>query len=472
MIIILKIILCSSLLLAVYYWFLQKEKMHQFNRFYLLFSLIFSYTVPFISIKTENPKPVSRLQKTIEATQQVLDLTPKQESFNWINLVWIIYGIVTLIFLTKFIVSIIKIKNLKGEKIVYQNYNVLITKENISPFSFLNTIYLSNNYLINNKIDLRIFLHEKSHLEQKHSIDLLFIEILKAFTWFIPSIYFYKKAIITNHEFLADEYVLKIDFNVKDYQNLILDEIISTQNYNLTHTFNFKNTKKRFIMMNTKKSKLTTLKKAISIPVLLLAFGLFVQKTYANTIENIIKETQKKISEPEKKAIPENMIEPIAKTEPESLTEEETTPNEPIENTNDEKIIQDTVRPKSNQNVNTTPETLQNKNSNISEYEEVTVVPQYPGGINEMRNKLSKAFDASKINISKTKEIYRTDLTYTITEDGNVVDVKTAGSNELFNIEAISALKKANENITWKPAEKDGKPVRYRMRIPLTMAFQ
>ena len=469
MIIVLKIILCSSLLIGIYYWLLQKEKMYQFNRFYLIFSLIISCIVPFISIKTESPKPINRLQTTIEATQQALDLTPKQESFNWINLVWIVYGIITLILLAKVIISIIKIKSIKGEEIIYQNQKVLVTEENISPFSFFNTIYLSNNYLINNKIDSRIFLHEKSHLEQKHSIDLLFIEILKACMWFNPSIYFYKKAIVTNHEFLADESVLKNDFNVKDYQNLILDEIISSKNYNLTHTFNFNNTKKRFIMMNTKKSKITNIKKAISIPILVLAFGLFVQKTYANNIEHIIREAKKEISEPEKSPTPEKVAEAVTKPEVESLTEQETVQNEPIENKNEEKKISDTIRPKSSHNVNTTSETQQNRNANN---EEVTLLPQYPGGLNEMRNKVSKSFDGSKIAPNKSKEIYRTDISYTVTEDGSLTDIIASGNNEPFNTETISSFKKANENITWKPAEKDGKPVRYRMRIPLTMSFQ
>jgi bla regulator protein BlaR1 len=472
MIILLKIILCSSLLIAVYYLFLQKEKMYQFNRFYLLFSLVFSYTVPFISIKTETPKPANRLQTTIEATQQVLDLTPTQESLNWTNIVWIFYGIVTLFFLTKGVISILKIKSLQGEKFIYQNQTVVLTEENTSPFSFWKTIYLGKNYLINNKIDSRIFLHEKSHLEQKHSIDLLFIEILKIFTWFNPFVYFYKKAIVTNHEFLADESVLKYDFNVKDYQNLILDEIISSQNYNLTHTFNFHNTKKRFIMMNTKKSKLANIKKVISIPILIAAFGLFVQKTYANNIEHVIKETQKKFSENEKKSTPENIVQTASNNDSLKLTEENTAEKEPLKTTNDEKNISDTIRPNTNQNVNETPETLQNKNVNISENEEVTVVPQYPGGINELRNKISKSFDGSKITLNKNKEMYKANISCTITETGNVSNLKVSGNNELFNNETILSFKKANENIVWKPAEKNGKAVPYTFKIPLTMSFE
>ena len=456
MIIILKIILCSSLLLAVYYLFLQKEKMYRFNRFYLLFSLLFSYTVPFISVTSEMPRSANRMRSTIEATQQVLDISPKQESFNWINWVWIVYGAVTLILLVKTIISLLKIKNMKGEKVVYQNQSIIITEEHISPFSFWNTIYAGKNYLTDNTIDSRIFLHEKSHLEQKHSIDVIIVEIIKVFTWFNPSVYFYKKAIIANHEFLADESVLKNDFNIKEYQNLILEEIISSQNYNLTHTFNFKNTKKRFIMMNTKKSKLADLKKVISIPVLMMAFGLFVQKTYANPMEKVIEKTQETISGPVKKQITESN-EPITDdVKNESLNPENGITEELSQNVIDEKVVQDTIRPKEGKNVSTK--------------DEATLLPQYPGGINEMRNKMSKAFDPSKMNLDKAT--YRTEINYTILEDGNIADIKASGNNEAFTAEAINSFKKANENIIWKPAEKDGKPVRYSMRIPLTMSFQ
>lgn len=461
------------MLIALYFQFLQKEKMYMFNRFYLIFSLLFSYTVPFISIKYGTPRPSDRFQTTIEATQDVLDLSAgHEESFDPINLIWIIYGIVTLFLLTKNILSILRIKKIKGEKIVYKNQTVVLADENISPFSFWNTIYLGKNYLINNQIDLRIFLHEKSHINQKHSIDLLFIELLKIFTWFNPSLFFYKKAIITNHEFLADESVLKKNFNIKDYQHLILDEIISSKNYNLTHTFNFNDTKKRFIMMNTKKSKLTNLKKAISFPVLLFVFGLFVQKTYANPIEKIINKTHNKTLEPVKNSLSEDIGKTFSDVENKILNQQIETKGTQIENTNSRRTVQDTVRPKEGKNTNLKDEIATRNTETTISKDDVTLLPQYPGGFNALRTKISKLFDASKMNTDKSKKLNRTELTYTVDETGNVIDVDATGNDEIFNTEAISALKKANENVVWTPAEKDGKPVRYRMRIPLTMSFQ
>jgi hypothetical protein len=446
--------------------------MYVFNRFYLIFSLLLSYTVPFISIKSETPKPSNRFQTTIEATQDVLDLTAGHENFDQINFIWIIYGTVTLFLLTKTILSILKIKKIKGEKIIYKNQTVVLVDENISPFSFWNTIYLGKNYLIYNQIDPRIFLHEKSHIDQKHSIDLLFIEIIKIVTWFNPSLYFYKKAIVANHEFLADEAVLDKKFNVKDYQHLILDEIISQKNYNLTHTFNFNNTKKRFIMMNAKKSKLTNFKKVAIAPVLLLAFGLFVQKTYANPIEKIIEKTQNKTSEVLKKTLSEDTGRVFDDSENKFLNQQIETQGTQIENTNSSRAVQDTVRPKEGKNTNLKEETAARNTETATPKDDVTSLPQYPGGFNVLRTKISKLFNPSKLNTDKSKKFNRTELTYTVDETGIITDVTATGNDETFNTEAISALKKANENVVWIPAEKDGKPIRYRMKIPLAMSFQ
>ncbi len=436
--------------IALYFVFLEKEKMYRFNRFYLLFSVIFSYTAPFITVTSEHPKPTGKIQTALEATTQVLDLTTRHERFDWISFLLILYGIITVILLVKTIYSILKIQKIKGKEIWYGNQKVVVTEKNMPAFSFWKTIYIGKNYLVNNQIDPRIFIHEKSHIDQKHSIDLLFIEVIKIFTWFNPSLFFYKKAVVTNHEFLADESVLKKKFNIKDYQHLILDEIILSKNYNLVHTFNFNNTKKRFIMMNTKKSKMTNLKKVISIPVLLLAFGLFVQKTYAGNKENLsgtITRVAEKISE--RKA--EN---PVVKQnkypakELSTLKEEKDIP----ENIS---VKKDTIRPENKGNIDS----------------QITTVAEYPGGHNQLRNNVAKLFDGSKMN-EKNQKTMRVEINYIVDEKGKVTDVTATGNDEVFSTEAVSAFKKANENVVWKPAEKDGEPVRYRMKMPMTMSFQ
>lgn len=465
--IILKIILCSSLLIALYYLFLEKEKMHRFNRFYLIFSLVFSYVIPFITITTEFSKLNNNPQLIFEETAQQIVLFPtRQESFNWMNLTLIVYGIVTSILLIKAIISVLKIKNLKGKEINYLGQKIIITNQNLSPFSFWKTIYLGENYLANNEIDSRIFLHEKSHLGQKHSIDLLLIEILKIFTWFNPALYFYKKATVTNHEFLADEYVLKNNYNVKDYQNLILQEIISGQHYNLTHKFNFNNTKKRFIMMNTKKSKLTKLKKIVSIPLLIAIFGLFVQKTYANNSSLNSKNFNKKTQN----IIPSETSELIKK-------EELNTKINVTENTNDEKIILDTIRPNKKNDVKISKKEKQKSTEYendppppSAQYSKDFVTAEYPGGINSFRTKLASNFNGSVLD--GKKGFIKSVVLLNLDENGKITQISATGDNIAFNNELTRAANAANNETLWKPATRNGKSEATVFKLPVTMTFE
>ena len=135
--IVLKIILCSSIFIAVYYLFLEKERMHRFNRLYLLSSLLLSYTIPFVTITLPSPNTATTPQLIIEETaQQLIFIPQEQESFNWTNTVGGIYIFITLFLLLRSFISLLKIKRIAGEKRVYQNQTILLTKENFSPFSF------------------------------------------------------------------------------------------------------------------------------------------------------------------------------------------------------------------------------------------------------------------------------------------------------------------------------------------------
>ena len=87
--------------------------------------------------------------------------------------------------------------------------------------------------------------------------------MLKTIFWFNPLLYFYKKAIQLNHEFLADEAVVSKD-NVTTYQNILLQMASGSHCISLASNLNFSVTKKRFIMITktTPKRKCRLLKLA------------------------------------------------------------------------------------------------------------------------------------------------------------------------------------------------------------------
>ncbi|MCE3075029.1 M56 family metallopeptidase [Chryseobacterium gwangjuense] len=288
--IILKIIICSGILLGCYYLFLAKERTFIFNRFFLIFALVFSYVIPFITIKTQEKAPTEKILFQKEEIQQTISYAPTatpQEGFDYTSLILPVYLLVSGFFLCKLLLSIYKIKKLKGSKMMYRDRAIKVLEDNTPPFSFMNTIYISKDYFKDGNIEDNIFLHEEIHVKQKHTIDVLLVEAFKIVLWVNPFIYFYKKAMITNHEFIADGEVIHKNKNIKNYQELILQEILKQQDLKLIHQFNFNNTKKRFIMMTSKNSRFVKTKKFLTIPAFTALTLIFAERAYANNTPEI-----------------------------------------------------------------------------------------------------------------------------------------------------------------------------------------
>ena len=264
-------------LLAVYYLFLEKEKMHIFNRFYLLFSLAFSLVIPFITIEviqeiaqpTVNPGNIHILQGSAVLIEET----------NYLAIgLWSLYAVVTLILAIRFLNNIIKIlsKMKSHSPIVYKNAKLILVPEKILPHTFLNAIFINETEHNNRKIEAELYTHELTHVHQKHTLDILFIEILKTIFWFNPIFIYYKKAIRLNHEFLADEKVVTSYNNVPFYQSLLLSKANENQPFYLASNLNYLITKKRLLMMTkTTSKKLSFMKKIAIAPVLgVLLFSL------------------------------------------------------------------------------------------------------------------------------------------------------------------------------------------------------
>ncbi len=449
--IIFKIILCSSLLIGIYYLFLQREKMFRFNRFYLLLALVFSYLIPFVKI---NLPAISEQKNELIfdeiQTQELVQTTAQVSNFNWMNLIIPICILISIGLIIRTINSIRKIINLKGKEINYQNQKVKLVEKNLPPFSFWNKIYLNKSYFQNQQIDNRIFQHEKTHIVQKHSLDILFLEILRVISWFNPALYFYKKAMTDNHEFLADESIIKQQNNIKDYQQLILSEILQAQNLNLTHQFNYNNTKKRFIMMTTKKSKFEKTKKLFAVSAFAGLSILFVQKVYASEIET---ENQARV--------PELLATQLIKSDtiPQKTNEKN---NIKLKNSNKAKAPQ-------------APQASKKLKEN-----ELPIPPpppparegkpaEFPEGLQALRTQFANTFDASKL---EKKGLLKANLYISIDENGVTKDVRAEGSNQDFNNEAIRSLKSVVQDKKWKPATEDGKEAATVFKLPIMMNFQ
>lgn len=274
-----------ALLLAVYYLFLEREKMHLFNRFYLLFALIFSLVLPFITIEIVT-KVITQPLPVITAIP--VASAPIAEDFNYTPyILGGIYGLVVLLLSIRFGYNLwLFVRSSHHNKtVLYKGAKLVLLNQDVLPHTFLNSIFINRQQYENRLIEQDLFTHELAHVNQKHTIDILFIEVLKTIFWFNPLLYFYKKAIQLNHEFLADESVVATTHNVISYQQLLLQKALPPASYQLASSLNFSVTKKRFTMMTkaTNKGKALLLQLS-ALPVLAALVFFLCTEAVAKTV--------------------------------------------------------------------------------------------------------------------------------------------------------------------------------------------
>ncbi|MGC4040540.1 MAG: M56 family metallopeptidase [Flavobacterium sp.] len=261
---------CLAVFLGFYHLLLQKEKMHQFNRFYLLASIAISLALPFITFEIVKIVPVA--EEIAPMPQMPVSLAPAPEKLDYVPfIIWTLYGLITSIALIRFGKNIRKLiaKSQTHPNVKYKNAVLVLVDERTLPHTFLNKIFINSEDYNQRNIEDELYLHELAHVSQKHTLDVLFIEFLKAIFWFNPVFILYKKAIQLNHEFLADARVVESYNDVPFYQNLLLQKGSGNNTIYLASNLNYLVTKKRLIMMTKNTSKtMALIKKAAVAPIL------------------------------------------------------------------------------------------------------------------------------------------------------------------------------------------------------------
>ncbi|MET3033723.1 M56 family metallopeptidase [Flavobacterium johnsoniae] len=274
---------------AVYKLLLENEKMFRFNRAYLIGSLIFSFVIPLqlFSIKTTFETGINNIQ--LEGIVIQKGRAPLNENYIMYTIFYYlirVYVIVSIVLALRFVLNLISFFiKLKRKEICFVNgVKVVLTNEAVLPHSFWNAIFVNKTDFEMGKIPSELIAHERAHLEQRHTLDVLFVEALQIVFWVNPFFSLLKKAIKLNHEFLADEAVNKQFNSVSDYQNLLLDFASNKNTISLASNINYLITKKRLLMM-TKKENSTkiVLKMGFATAICGLILFIFSTKTTAQT---------------------------------------------------------------------------------------------------------------------------------------------------------------------------------------------
>lgn len=300
-------------LFGLSYWFLlRKESFKNFNRKFLLFGLLLSFSLPLLQVTTiefvkPDPKEALVVESTIdEAANFQLNSVEQNKATSSITaakeIPWsfIFFGIYILgvIFMTlKLSKQFFTLRKLLQTATKFKKDGVVHyqCKQSINVFSFFNVVIYCPNTLDEATLN-SVLAHEYVHIKQRHSIDLMLVNLAEVFIWFNPFVYFYRKMLDENLEFIADQETVESLANKKQYQYALLNFIQPDQPALVGHYF-FKNStiKTRIMMLNKQKSpSIYRLKSVVIIPILITFIALFQVETVAMQVEEEkVAETQK-----------------------------------------------------------------------------------------------------------------------------------------------------------------------------------
>lgn len=502
------------------------SKSFQFNRFFLLTSMLFALALPLLSsMFSHNFTPADRVQQqwfsnifmlneiTItpngispESQAATSDIAgPAKPNLSLWQMLGILYLAGVIVSFLMFITKILKITilTLRSPKEKRDGYTLVYTHCDNDAFSFLHYAYFPDK-----NISPDILRHELSHINQHHSIDILFTELMMILQWFNPFIYLYKKDLQLIHEYAADYEVLHGGADKGKYMYLILQQCTAVNFSNMSNNFNLLFTQKR-IKMITSNEKTRRLWWRLLVIMPVLAALLVASPKVTAQGQTAAESSSTKGTDPvqlfDDYGVPQfentviynedgsylkfettDAIDPVTNESHKQITitsyNADGTPNnhiQMIEEGNNDDGISYSVEPFS---VSTDEDNETKTSSNDlkvkitfpaetkdSVYNQPEVMPEYPGGMDAMLKYLSENIQYPKM--ARGKNIQgKVLVTFIVEKDGSISDIKVVkGIGGGCDEEAMRVIKTMPK---WKPGMQNGKNVRVSFAIPISFKIQ
>jgi len=303
----------SSGIFTGYYWFvLRNKKFHQYNRFYLLSSILLSLFLPLVnlhwfSVRHSSYLPVDKMLTIIgtEPTVSTEPATGQPASLNWL---WLLLAggiLISMINLRLLVLKIIRIYRLKQKygSVWMKGFHLIETDLGQAPFSFLNLLFWRNSISMEDENGKKILTHELTHIREKHTYDKLFSQVVASLLWINPFYWIIQKELNLIHEFIADERSLGMGDGAS-FAQMLLQSHNGGRYLDPSHTFFQSPIKRRlFMITNFQKTPFSYQRRLLALPVVVLVTILFSfsiakgQSSPPSKTEAEKAETQKKFDE-------------------------------------------------------------------------------------------------------------------------------------------------------------------------------
>ncbi|TYP77222.1 M56 family metallopeptidase [Aquimarina intermedia] len=261
---ILHTILFQVLFLLFYDTMYKRDTFFTLNRMYLTGTLVASLLLPIIQIDLLRQAIPS--QYIISLPEVIVGASIQQTSFiplspvllnpNEPSTPWFIISYLSgaCFFIGFFIHKLLILRRLRKEaiKTSIDGFTIYILKNSNDAFSFNRSIYLGDQ--LNETQKPQIIAHELVHIKERHTLDLVGVELLRIIFWFNPLLYLYRSRLSTLHEYIADTKCVAL-LGKKAYYQQLLNTVFETENIQfINQFFNYSLIKKRIIKLQKSKS--------------------------------------------------------------------------------------------------------------------------------------------------------------------------------------------------------------------------
>jgi hypothetical protein len=225
------------------------------------------------SIRQASYPPVNGLLSIIHPA--VTADTPPSIHWKWIPFVvcFAVSGILLVLLLLR-IVGIFRLKKKYGS--IRMNGLILVETDLANaPFSFGNFLFWRKNISREDENGQKIWMHELTHIREKHTYDKLFSQIVSSILWMNPFYWIIQKELNLVHEFIADGKSIPNGDSAL-FAKMLLEGYNEGRHLDPSHPFFQTSIKRRlFMITHSNKTSFSYVRRLLALPVAVLATAVF-----------------------------------------------------------------------------------------------------------------------------------------------------------------------------------------------------
>lgn len=466
-----------ALLITVFYMFYRllaaRETFHRLNRMVLLASLMLSLLLPLCVVTVHRTVEVSSLPQATVGMAEVGEVL-EDGGFGLPGTVLALVYLLGVAFcLARTLINIWSVRRLiaRCREVAVPSYvhddiggmRLFVAEdEGIKPFSWMRSVVLSRRDYEQDLADGArgrsiVLAHECGHVACRHSVDMLFVDMIVALQWFNPVVWLLRQDLRTVHEYEADARVLSQGFNAYQYLNLLIHKAAGDAGYSIANGISMSSvlSKRVKMMVKNKSPRYSWAKLLYVVPIVAISLA----ATAKTVVEYKVKESPKE----ENSAV-------VNKSEDAKPTLAE---NNPV--------------------IVAAPAGEAQSDDKEKAFDIVEVMPKFPGGDAKMLEFLSQNVKYPKDAQEKGLQ-GRVIVGFIVEKDGTISNAKVVSSNRYAEVEikkdgtVVKKLEKTQESAgstleaealrvvqsmpKWTPGKQKGKPVRVKFNIPIMFRLQ